>query len=151
MNNRKYAPNSYQGNALFMHLTHTTTYIPLRLLLLYLPGITDISTAVQQYKGLRVLKMLTAILTTRGKHMKYFYRVHHSKTPSNFDIQFYQGPPGKIQPLDNTCFTFTREELIRMRDELDSFLGNCPPTTLDEMRQAITEVQTQLDQFKYLN
>jgi len=87
--------------------------------------------------------------------MKYFYRVHHSKTPSHFDIQYYQGPPGKIQPMNNACFTFSREELTRMRDELDNFLGNNktsePPITLDEMRQAVTEMQTQLNQFKYLN
>ena len=85
--------------------------------------------------------------------MKYFYRVHHSNTSGHFNIQYYQGPPGKIQPMPNACFTFTREELIRMRDELDIFLGNdhCPPTSIDEMRRAVTEMQTQLDQFKYLN
>jgi len=89
--------------------------------------------------------------------MKYFYRVHYSKTPSHYDIQYYQGPPGKIQPMDNACYTFSREQLTRMRDELDSFLGNdktfenCPPISIDEMRRAVTEMQTQLDQFKYLN
>jgi len=53
MDRPEYAPNSYQGNTLFMHLTHTTTYIPLRLLLLYLSSITDISTAIQGFKSIK--------------------------------------------------------------------------------------------------
>jgi len=64
MDKPKFAPNSYQGSTLFMHLTHTTTYIPLRQL----------------------------------GTIKYFYRDDYSKTTSHYDVQPYQGPPGKNQP-----------------------------------------------------
>jgi len=83
--------------------------------------------------------------------LKHFYKIHHSKTLDHYDIEFFEGDVELYQGetmKPAACFTFNREELSKIREIIDSLLGDNRTIEFDKLRREVSELQSKLERMK---